>query len=370
MRAGALEPVLRWLPVPDPQRRTTAREAGAELERIVLPQVPAHPRPRTDPMSQPPWGDAAGTAAPPASPGSPAPRRGRARRRPRRHLLRAVLASGLGLALSLGGAWYALAGRTDAPSAGALPYGEAVGLAEPLREGDCVRAAWPAGRRFAGPPRLTVDPGCGGPADGQVMGTARAASAGEARADGPARCEERTREVRERLADVRRLAVVPTGEGFEAAGRRTACLVLGARGPVSGPLGDRRRFGAVFADTATMQRRDCLDATPGGAVRLVPCGGPYEEQVLGFTRLGEGVTAPAARSGAAVAACSREVPPRDYGFDPSLYGSEAHISDKTWQSQLPRRRVHREAAERGHHGGNRTMRRVSRCPVLRTVPPR
>lgn len=333
VRAGALEPVLRGLLVRDPQRRTTATAAGAELERIVLPHSEAQLRPRADPVSEPPWGDARTTAVT-GSP-APAPRPGGTRRRSRPYALRALLAGGLGLALSLGGAWYALAGRTGGSGGpAAMPYGEAVGLAEPLREGDCVLADWPAGRRFTGAPRLAVDPGCAGRApDGQVMAVVEAASAEEARDHGPARCEERTRQARERLADVRSVAVVPSAEGFEAAGRRTACLVLGAHGPVFGPLGDRRRFGTEFADPAAMQRRDCLDATPRGTARLVPCGGRYEEQVLGFTRLGEeDVPRAGAGRGAAVEVCAREVPPRDYGFDPSLYVSGAWTSDKPPQT--------------------------------------
>ncbi|MFJ9663105.1 septum formation family protein [Streptomyces sp. NPDC101219] len=335
VRAGALEPVLRGLLVCDPRRRTTATAAGAELERIVLPHSESQLRPRTDPVSEPPWGDLSRTTPVTGSRTAPAPRPGGARRRPRPYTLRALLAGGLGLALSLGGAWYALADRTGGGGGpAALPYGEAVGLAEPLREGDCVLADWPTARRFAGAPRLTVDPSCADRApDGQVMAVVEAASAEEARDHGAARCEERTRQARERLADVRWVAVVPPAEGFEAAGRRTACLVLGAHGPVSGPLGDRRRFGTEFADTATMQRRDCLDATPRGTARLVPCGGRYEEQVLGFTRLGEeDVPRAGAGRGAAVEACAREVPPRDYGFDPSLYVSGAWTSDKSWQT--------------------------------------
>ncbi|MGW6294136.1 protein kinase domain-containing protein [Streptomyces sp. NPDC055058] len=334
VRAGALEPVLRGLLVRDPLRHPAATAAGAELERIVLPHAEAQLRPRSDPVSEPPWGDvrttpAAGTRT------VPAPRPGGARRRPRPYALRALLAGGLALALSLGGAWYALAERTTGSGgSAAMPYGEAVGLAEPLREGDCVLADWPAGRRFTGVPRLAVDPSCADRApDGQVMAVVEAASAGEARDHGPARCEERTRQARERLADVRWVAVVPPAEGFEAAGRRTVCLVLGAHGPVFGPLGDRRRFGTESADPATMQRRDCLDATPRGTARLVPCGGRYEEQVLGFTRLGEEDVPPAgAAPGTAVEACARQLPPRDYGFDPSLYVSGAWTSDKSWQT--------------------------------------
>ncbi|WP_371101255.1 septum formation family protein, partial [Streptomyces sp. PU_AKi4] len=233
--------------------------------------------------------------------------------------------------LALGGAWYALADR-ESGGGTAVPYGEAVGLVEPLEEGDCVLADWPGGSPFAGTPRLTLDPTCADQApDGQVVAFVEAASDEEARERGPDRCEERTRELRGRLADVRGLAVVPTPDGFEAAGGRTACLVLGAHGPVYGPLGDRRRPGTAFADTATMQRRDCLDVRSRREARLVSCEGTYDEQVLGFTRLGEDVTLAEARTESDTA-CAREVPPRDYGFDPSVHEAGSWTSEGPWKS--------------------------------------
>ncbi|MEU1693824.1 protein kinase [Streptomyces hirsutus] len=328
-RAGALGPVLRGLLEKDPGRRTSARVLEAELSRLVTPQAESsYTRPPTDLGSQPPWatsgrpgsttGTAASTTGPtaaagptdasgptgaadPADPTARAVPAGRtdpsaagpvpAHQRPRHPVLRAAVAVGLGVVLALGGAWYALADRTGDGGAATAPYGDAVGLTEPLERGDCVRAVWPGGRRFSGVPRLGVEPACTGAAgrevDGQVVGFVGASSAEVARELGPARCEESTREFRGRLAAVRPLAVVPVPDGFEEAGRRTACLVLGVHGPVYGPLGDRRPFGTAFADTAPMQRRDCLDARPGRRALLVPCGGRYDEQVLGFTRLGQ-----------------------------------------------------------------------------------
>ncbi|MFD7685199.1 protein kinase [Streptomyces sp. NPDC059781] len=328
VRAGALEPVLRGLLAKDPDLRATAREVEAELARIVTPQTEAYARTRTDLGSQPPW---AASAHPAPEAGARGPAATGARRRPRPHALRAVLAGGLGLVLALGGAWYALADR-ESGGGTAVPYGEAVGLAEPLEEGDCVLADWPGGSPFTGTPRLALDPTCADQApDGQVVAFVEAASDGEARERGPARCEERTRELRGRLADVRGLAVVPTADGFEAAGGRTACLVLGAHGPVYGPLGDRRRPGTAFADTATMQRRDCLDVRSRREARLASCDGAYDEQVLGFTRLGKDVTLAEARTGSDTA-CARAVPPRDYGFDPSLHEAGSWTSEGPWKS--------------------------------------
>ncbi|MFJ8146088.1 septum formation family protein [Streptomyces sp. NPDC096048] len=158
-----------------------------------------------------------------------------------------------------------------------------------------------------------------------------ASSAEEARELGPARCEERTREVRGRPAGVRGVAVVPADDGFETARRRTACLVLGAHGPVYGPLGRHREPGSVFADTATMQRRDCLDVHSAREVRLVSCAGRYDAQVLGFTRLASGVTL-AEAPGAADRACAREVPPRDYGFAPSPHEAGSRTAAGAWKS--------------------------------------
>ncbi|MFI1420354.1 protein kinase [Streptomyces sp. NPDC020731] len=328
VRAGALEPVLRGLLTKDPDLRATAREVEAELARIVTPLTEAYARTRTDLGSQRPW---AASARPAPGADARGPVGGGARRRPRPHALRAVLTGGLGLVLALGGAWYALADR-DSGGGTAVPYGEAVGLVEPLEEGDCVLADWSGGVRFTGTPRLALDPTCADQApDGQVVAFVRAASDEEARERGPARCEERTRELRGRLADVRGLAVVPTSDGFEAAGGRTACLVLGAHGPVYGPLGDRRRLGTAFADTATMQRRDCLDVRSRREARLVACDGTYDEQVLGFTRLGKDVTLAEARTGSD-AACAREVPPREYGFDPSVHEPGSWTSEGPWKS--------------------------------------
>ncbi|MEU6179885.1 serine/threonine-protein kinase [Streptomyces coeruleorubidus] len=329
VRAGALEPVLSGLLAKDPELRMTVQEAEAGLSALVTSQSDAYERTRTDPGSPSPWET---PHVPPPGPDGlgPVVVAPGARRRRRSPALRAVAACGLGLVLALGGVWYALADRAGGGTA--APYGEAVGLGKPLADGDCVLADWPGETRFAGTPRLSLDPTCRDQVpDGQVVAFVGAASADEARKLGPARCEERTRELRNRLADVRSHAVVPSGTGFEAAGRRTACLVLGAHGPLYGPLGERRRFGTAFADTATMQKRDCLDVRSNREARLVPCGGRYDQQVLGFTRLGGDVTLAEART-SSDAACARDVAPRDYGFDPSVYEAGSWTSDGPWKS--------------------------------------
>ncbi|MES5823806.1 protein kinase [Streptomyces sp. RG80] len=350
VRAGALGPVLETMLVKDPARRISAAEVEAALSRIVTSQADAYARTRTDLGSQPPWVQPAPPApvpvpmpVPSAAPQGfgppPLVTSGGSRRRTRPRALHSALAGLLGLVLAGGGVWYAVAqqppgtgddtGRTGGT---AQPYGEDVGLAKPLGDGDCVTVDWPSGTRFQGTPRVTSDPGCAARLpDGQVVAFAGAGSAAEARERGPAACEERTRELRGKLADVRGFALVPTEAGFVAAGKRTACLVLGANGPVYGPLGDHRKPGSEFSDVSNMQKRDCLDVRSNRSARLVSCAGAHDEEVLGFTRLGADVTLQEARTESDVA-CGREVPPRDYGFDPSVYTAGSWTSEGPWKA--------------------------------------
>ncbi|MET8025266.1 protein kinase domain-containing protein [Streptomyces avermitilis] len=252
----------------------------------------------------------------------------RRRRRPR--VLQSVIAFALGLVLALGGVWYAVA-HLPAGDDDAKPYGSAVALAAPLKDGDCVVADWP-GAAFQGTPKLAVDPTCAEKVpDGQVMAVVAATSADAARQQGPAACEQRTQEIRERLADVRSYAVVPTRAGFETAGRRTACLVLGAHGAVYGPLDRHRTPGMWFVDTANMQKRDCLDAPSLRRAQLVPCNGPHDQQVLGFTRLSAGTTLKKAAA-QSDAACARDVPPAQYGYDPGVYEAASWAAKGAWHS--------------------------------------
>ena len=65
--------------------------------------------------------------------------------------------------------------------------------------------------------------------------------------------------------------------------------------------------------------------------RLVSCKDPHDEQVLGFTRLGREVTYAEARTESDTV-CAKDVPPRDYGFDPSVYASGSWTSEGPWKS--------------------------------------
>ncbi|WP_221350171.1 serine/threonine-protein kinase [Streptomyces beigongshangae] len=271
-------------------------------------------------------------ARPPGQAYGPPPGR---RRRRRNRVLPAVLGAVLGLAVAGGGAWYTLGnpldGTTEDGGGGTMPYGDAVGLTEPLADGDCVFAEWPEAP-FAGVPRLGLRKCLSDETYGQVMEVFEAGSAAEARSDGASRCEQRTAEARGRLADVRSYAVVPTAAGFEAAGRRVACLLFEGHGkPLFGPVGDNRPLGMVFKDTVTMQKRDCLDRVSDTGAALVACEGPHQEQVLDFHRMSPGTTLKEARR-EAPGACQENVPPSDHGYDPSVYMGWSWVGESAWKS--------------------------------------
>ncbi|WP_404191159.1 serine/threonine-protein kinase [Streptomyces tauricus] len=382
LHAGALEPLLSAMLTKDPVRRITAEETEAALSAILTPQP--HPRTQVDPGSEPPWADGITHTAAPRTPpvperprshgggpqwyappadqqspslpprqesaphawpsgqvpdpwydgqgfGPPPPAAPGRRRRPRNRARTAVLATALGLAVAGGGAWYAMANLPGDGDRDAKPYGDAVGLSEPLVDGNCVATKW-TGTPFVGDPELRVVKCLSEETYGQVMAVVEAASAQDARSAGATRCEQRTEETRRKLADVRSYAAVPTSEGFEAAGHRVACLLLDARGkPLFGPIGDRRPLGMRFSDTATMQKRDCLDRINDNIAKLVSCQGPHQEQVLDFHRMSPDTTlAQAGRRATGI--CRQEVPPNDYGYDPNVYTGSSWVGNSAWTS--------------------------------------
>ncbi|WP_427919790.1 septum formation family protein [Streptomyces sp. cg40] len=246
-------------------------------------------------------------------------------------LLGVLLAGAVSATVVFGGVWVGTAylGSGDANAAGT---GAVVPVDAPLDIGDCVVVDWPSGTRFEGEPHLTVDPTCGdGPPDGQVMAVVPADSAEEARKDGPGLCARGTAALRKKLADVRSFAVVPSRDTFEAAGRRSTCLVLGAHGPVYGPIGVHRKLGSGFRDTATMQKGDCLQVPSNRNARLASCAQPHDQEVLGFIKLGSDVTLAQART-QSDGACARDMSPRAHGFDPSTYEAGSWTSSGPWTS--------------------------------------
>ncbi|MFE7834513.1 protein kinase [Streptomyces sp. NPDC057474] len=377
LRAGALEPVLAAMLAKDPVRRITAAETEAALSAIVTPQ--AHPRTEPDLGSQPQWasepthtvepeipvapraahetpwyapsgghgGQDVWSPAEPRSAGGqgfrPPPRTtgtGGRRRRHRSRALLAGMATTLGLALVVGGSWYAMGNMKDLPGglggsgdtgSADLPYGKTVGLVEPLKDGDCVDVTW-TDTPFADAARLRVVPECAGRAmDGQVMASYEASSAEDARAVGAAQCEQLTVEAREKLVDVRTYAVLPTDDGFDAAGHRVACLLLGERRPVYGPIGEHRTVGeTVLIDVATLQKQDCLDPISGNKIRLVSCQDRHRQKVLGFYEMSPGTTYDNAQD-QALAVCEKNLPPQQYGYEPGITGSGFWISEDGWK---------------------------------------
>ncbi|GAA3800760.1 protein kinase [Streptomyces phyllanthi] len=344
LRAGALEPLLAAMLTKDPGRRITAAETEAALSAILMPR--SRPRTQPDPGSEPPWaigatetaspGQAAPLPLPPVAPvapvapvdESPFPRSTGRHGRKRPRVLLGLLAGVLGAVLAVGGAWYALANLP--PVGGGKPYGSAVGLDGPLEDGDCVDAVWPS-TPFTGTPGLQRVRCLGNDTDGQVMALFEAGSAQDAAANGHSGCEERTKEIRGRLADVRAYAVLPTEDGFETAGRKVACLVLGASRPVYGPLGEYREMGMRFHTTANMQKQDCLKRISDENARLVACEGPHDQRVLGFARLDPEMTYDRAQA-EATGVCRESVKPIDYGYDPSVYESDSWISENDWNT--------------------------------------
>ncbi|MCF1508171.1 septum formation family protein [Streptomyces glomeratus] len=253
-----------------------------------------------------------------------------ARRRTGSHVLWAALAGAYAVVVVVVGVWISL-DRVQSREPGPASPGSVISVTERLEVGDCVLVEW-AGPRFEGTPHLTVDRPCAARApDGQVIAVVGARTADEARWRGPLQCERRTEELRDRLADVSSYAVVPTRETFDVAGRRTACLVLGAHGPVYGPLGPGRTSGYAFTDTANMQMGDCLRVQSNRAARLISCSRPHDQEVLGFTRLGADVTLTEAKS-RSDAACARDVPPAGHGFDPAVYEPASWTAQGAWKS--------------------------------------
>ncbi|BBC38274.1 hypothetical protein SGFS_095680 [Streptomyces graminofaciens] len=379
LRAGALESVLKGMLEKDPVRRLSTVEAQAALSAVLTPQ--SYPRTQLDQGSQPQWASGPTQTVAPESGGglrsivqeptappfgqdvplaSPLPVQEPPLFRPpergpvppatgtggfdapsvvqrpgsdkRSRVGRVVLAGLLGLLLAGVGVLYAVG---YLPLTGGIggdkdrPYGDLVGLNQPLHEGDCVSATWPD-TPFTGVPALQRVQCVGSLTEGQVMAVYKPGSAEEAASDGFTQCEERTKEIRDRLADVRSYAILPTEKGFETAGERVACLVMGAHRPLYGPLGEYRKPGLRFTETANMQKQDCLQTISDNTAKLVSCEGPYNEKVLGFTRLDPQLTYGKAEK-KAEDACVKNVRPEDYGYDPSRVTTGYWISGSAWK---------------------------------------
>ena len=171
---------------------------------------------------------------------------------------------------------------TPPPTGSVLPYGDVVGLGKPLEAGDCVQAVW-SGTAFKSAPNLGVVDCADDWPDGQVVAVDTATDFTDARAQGAKRCANQSRAVVDALPDAAGYAVVPTKDGFDAAGGGTACLVLGRHAAIGGEVGR-------FRDTGTdlwvgqMSVGDCWvyqELSDGYKAPLTDCAKPHTDQVVG-----------------------------------------------------------------------------------------
>ncbi|MFJ3667589.1 protein kinase [Streptomyces sp. NPDC090106] len=176
--------------------------------------------------------------------------------------------------------------KSSAPPTGpVLPYGDVVGLSEPLRAGDCVQAVW-SGAEFESVPNLGVVSCTEDWPDGQVVAVDTATDYADASTQGPARCANQAREVAEALPDAAVYAVVPTKEGFTAANSGTACLVLGRHAAIGGEVG-RFRDDGVDLWVGQMSVGDCWvyeELEDSYNAPLTDCVNPHTDQVVGVVQ--------------------------------------------------------------------------------------
>lgn len=168
------------------------------------------------------------------------------------------------------------------PTGPVLPYGEVVGLDEPLETGDCVQAVW-SGTPFRSAPNLGVVDCADDWPDGQVVAVDTAADFADAKARGAKRCADLSRPVVGALPDAAGYAVVPTEEGFGAAGSGTACLVLGRHAAIGGEVGRFRDPGTDLW-VGQMSVGDCWvyqQLDDGYKAPLTDCSKAHTDQVIG-----------------------------------------------------------------------------------------
>ncbi|MDQ0908766.1 hypothetical protein QFZ22_004751 [Streptomyces canus] len=177
------------------------------------------------------------------------------------------------------------------PTGPVLPYGEVVGLEEPLETGDCVQAVW-SGTPFKSAPNLGVVDCADDWPDGQVVAVDTAADFADAKAQGAKRCANLSRAVVDALPDAAGYAVVPTEEGFGAAGSGTACLVLGRHAAIGGEVGRFRDLGTDLW-VGQMSVGDCWvyqQLDDGYKAPLTDCSKAHTDQVIGTVQAPAGMS--------------------------------------------------------------------------------
>ncbi|MES5819623.1 serine/threonine-protein kinase [Streptomyces sp. RG80] len=172
------------------------------------------------------------------------------------------------------------------PTGPVLPYGDVVGLSEPLETGDCVQAVW-SGTPFKSVPNLGKVSCSEDWPDGQVVAVDTATDAADAAAEGAGRCANQTRAVVDALPDAAGYAVVPTKEGFTTANSGTACLVLGRHAAIGGEVGRFRDEGSNLW-VGQMSVGDCWvyeEEEDGYNAPLTDCAKPHTDQVIGMVQV-------------------------------------------------------------------------------------
>ncbi|MFI0540387.1 serine/threonine-protein kinase [Streptomyces sp. WSLK1-3] len=185
----------------------------------------------------------------------------------------------------------ASASQGSSPTGPVLPYGDVVGLDEPLETGDCVQAVW-SGTPFRSAPNLGVVDCADDWPDGQVVAVDRATAFADAEARGANRCASLSRDVVDALPDAAGYAVVPTERGFRAAGGGTACLVLGRHAAIGGEVGRFRDPGTDLW-VGQMSVGDCWvyqQLDDGYQAPLTDCSEPHTDQVIGTVPAPDGMS--------------------------------------------------------------------------------
>ncbi|MFG2723685.1 serine/threonine-protein kinase [Streptomyces canus] len=293
-----LSRVIMGLLAKDPEERMRverARELLAEAGGTGAPRTPLPPLPGT---ARERTGSSAGSTAATGSRSASGSVSGAVRRAPGLRTsvlltLVAVLVGGGGFAL--GTATYPVEkAGVKGPEAGtkvaaspsptvtrnAYPYGRQAGLREELTPGQCVDADGKDGK-FKGLPKVKLVDCYDDNPDGQVITTVAADGARAVRDE----CTRRTAKLRATMADPV-LYVLTPGTG-QSEPPPSACLLFLKNATAGGPLGDFRRFGSEVYVTQ-LGPGDCIDTRKDEddtyTKRLVNCGGPHDQQMVGWTR--------------------------------------------------------------------------------------
>ncbi|MEV5645086.1 protein kinase [Streptomyces flaveolus] len=297
-RAGDLRPILTGLMAKEPAQRMGSDEAARELAELAAtpsaaPQVPEPAAPTVEATSLP--GEPSAMRSPAAAPSAgegPAAEGGAPlqRRHPLRSKVpppRVLWAITAGLLLIGGGIWAGVAfnGQHPAENGRALPYGDAVGLTRELKPGDCVNAAWPAGR-LSGLPKLKIVD-CKSYPDGQTLNVNATTSLADAKANGPGVCTGLLRDTVRKMVDVQSFALSPSEAGWAKGARNTACLLFGKTVSLYGPVGGYRKQGEqILVENSSIG--DCYNTRKieenNYAFLLMDCNKPHQYQGLGYVR--------------------------------------------------------------------------------------